>query len=58
MLVVLLLLESLLNCSSSFIFLCYYQSNLSRRDIINSRAFSQNKYQYVEPAVGERKTNL
>lgn len=57
-LVVLLFLKTLLNCSTSFIFLCYYQSNLSRRDIINSTASSQNKYQYVEPAVGETKTNL
>lgn len=48
---VLLLHQSLLNCSSSFLFLCYHQSNLSRRDITNVTAVSQNKY--VKPAISE-----
>lgn len=53
MLIVLLLCQPLLNCSSSFIFLCYDQSNVSRRDITNVTAISkshQNKYQYMELA--------
>lgn len=53
MLIVLLLGQSLLNCSSSFIFLCYDQSNVSGRDITNVTAISknhQNKYQYMELA--------
>lgn len=56
MLVVLLLCQPLLNCSSSFIFLCYDQNSVSRRDVMNLTGISknhQNKYQYMELAISD-----
>lgn len=50
--------QSLLNCNASFIFVSYYQSNFSRRDITNIMATLQDKYQYVEPVIGETKQSL
>lgn len=55
-LIVLLLCQSLLNCSSSFIFLCYNQNNVSKRDITNFTGIPknhQNKYKYMELAISE-----